>query len=590
MTTGREPRRNRRVLHENAALRAENLALREHCRSNARLRQQAAEHKAQLDEILGSRAWAFVQKARRAVSLLRDALRFLPVRSTAIREDEPSGGLPAPSWASNADSPRPYGGGNASRGRLQHQGSLKVSVIVPNYNHAPFLAERLRSIFAQTYRPHEIVFLDDASSDESVAIARRLASESPLPFRLVLNDSNSGSTFRQWLKGIDLARGDLVWIAESDDTCRPELLERLVPEFLDPEVMLAYCQSATIGPDGRRLAQDYLSSTEDLSPVRWRHRYRVAGREEVELALSQRNTIPNASAVVFRKPDVLDEREDLTTLALAGDWLFYAMRIRRGKIAYVPEPLNGHRHHHRTVRHAFERAIELFEEQLRVKARIFESFPVSATAMLGSMAGGFAEYAQRMEGLGSLPAMTEHPRLTPHLDRLRAVFRERTAGRPEPRILFVVSGVTVEDEPLAAIQRANEQARRFPVFLCNALPGVLDPSVAATIDRRIILLEGTLGLRPWSADGDPHPDPRASAAMSPRRGAIVRELIRFHQIGAIHSQGRWADWLLTVAGVSHRATMLPEVPDSDAEESFRRRRRATTRLRGRGASIGQTGR
>ena len=226
---------------------------------------------------------------------------------------------------------------------------------MPNFNHAPYLEERLRSIFRQTYPPHEVLFLDDASSDESVEVARRLASDSPVPFRLVLNESNSGSTFRQWLKGIDMAEGDLVWIAESDDTCRPEMLERLVPEFLDPEVTLAYCQSAIIGPDGRRYAEDYLSVTEDLSPTRWRYRYSVPGAVEVALALSQRNTIPNASAVVFRKPGVLEERKDLETLRLGGDWLFYAMRIRRGKISYLPASLNDHRHHDRSVRSGFER-------------------------------------------------------------------------------------------------------------------------------------------------------------------------------------------------------------------------------------------
>ena len=50
----------------------------------------------------------------------------------------------------------------------------------------------------------------------------------------------------------------------------PELLERLIGEFSDPRVMLAYCQSAIIGPAGQRYADDYLFSTEDLSPTRWR--------------------------------------------------------------------------------------------------------------------------------------------------------------------------------------------------------------------------------------------------------------------------------------------------------------------------------
>ena len=424
----------------------------------------------------------------------------------------------------------------------------KVSVIVPNYNHAAYLEDRLRSLFAQTYPPHEVIFLDDASSDESIAVAERLAAESPVPFRIVRNATNSGSTFRQWLKGIDLASGDLIWIAESDDTCRPELLERLVPHFDDPEVMLAYCQSSRIGPDGRRYAADYLDATEDLSPVRWRYPYCVPGREEVERALSQRNTIPNASAVVFRKPAEIEERADLETLRLGGDWLFYAMRIRRGKIAYVPEPLNGHRHHDRTVRGAFERAIELFEEQLRVKARIFESFPVTATAISGSIASGFAEYADRMQGVGSCPSMTEHPRLIPHLDRLRAAFRARIGPRRAHRILIVLSGVTDRPEHRETIRLANAMSRRSSVFLCNAGPRDLDPAAAARIDERIILLEGTLGLVPWSPDGDPRP----GAVATNRCAEVIRELIRFHQVDAIHAQGDRADELLAAISLAGR--------------------------------------
>jgi glycosyltransferase involved in cell wall biosynthesis len=542
MTSGREPRRDdrrdlRTLLRENAALRAENLALRQLCHENAGALRQAARDKAQLDQILGSRAWAFVQRVRRAVAIVG--------RRENSRADGPDRPLFSPE---SADVDRTCPGPPRV---------WKVSVIVPNYNHASYLEERLRSIFAQTYPPHEVIFLDDASGDESVAVARRVASESPVPFRIVRNDSNSGSTFRQWLKGIDLAAGDLVWIAESDDTCRPELLERLVPYFDHPEVMLAYCQSSRIGPDGRRYAADYVDATEDLSPVRWRHPYCVPGREEVERALSQRNTIPNASAVVFRKPAEIDEREDLEALRLGGDWLFYAMRIRRGKIAYIPEPLNGHRHHDRTVRGAFERAIELFEEQLRVKARIFESFPVTATAISGSMARGFAEYADRMQGLDPQPSMMGHPRLRPHLDRLRAAFRARVGARREGGILFVLSGVTDRPEHQATIRRANALVRRIPVFLCNAWPRVLDPVAAARIDPRVILLEGTLGLLPWSGGGDPS----EAGSMSLRRVGVIRELIDCHAIDAIHTQGRPAEALLAAACLSPgRARIHPEQP------------------------------
>ena len=102
--------------------------------------------------------------------------------------------------------------------------------------------------------------------------------------RIVVNDQNNGSTFRQWLKGLALCSGDLIWIAEADDWAHPEFLERLVPEFHDPEVVLAYCQSALVGADGHTLANDFLGHTDDISDSRWRSRYCVAGAEEVEIA------------------------------------------------------------------------------------------------------------------------------------------------------------------------------------------------------------------------------------------------------------------------------------------------------------------
>jgi hypothetical protein len=209
--------------------------------------------------------------------------------------------------------------------------------------------------------------------------------------------------------------------------------------------------------------------------------------------------------------------------------------------------LNGPRHHGGTVRSSFERAVALFEEQLVVKARIFESFPVSAGAISGSMARGFVEYSDRTRDLGICPAMTEHPRLVPHIEQLRSIARNRRQAREDARILIILSGVTGDAEPMAMIRLANELARRCRVFLCNALPGVLDPLALTGVDERIIPIEGTLGILPWSWDGDPRNDPDAGEALSDRRAEVVRELIRFHGIDAIQTSGPWAARLLVAA-------------------------------------------
>lgn len=76
-----------------------------------------------------------------------------------------------------------------------------VSVIVPNYNHVKYLRQRLESIYNQTYNKFEVILLDDASTDESVEVLKEYQSKYSEKTTLVINDQNSGNTFKQWKKG-----------------------------------------------------------------------------------------------------------------------------------------------------------------------------------------------------------------------------------------------------------------------------------------------------------------------------------------------------------------------------------------------------
>ena len=91
-----------------------------------------------------------------------------------------------------------------------------VSVIIPNYNHAPFLKERIDSVLNQTYDNFEVIILDDKSTDNSKEVIANYRGHSKIS-HIVYNEENSGSTFKQWQKGFSLAKGDYIWIAESDD-------------------------------------------------------------------------------------------------------------------------------------------------------------------------------------------------------------------------------------------------------------------------------------------------------------------------------------------------------------------------------------
>jgi len=100
----------------------------------------------------------------------------------------------------------------------------KVSVIVPNYNHAPYLRQRIESILNQTYQDFEVILLDDCSTDNSRDILNNYRNQSKVS-HCIFNAVNGKSAFQQWQKGVQLAKGEYIWIAESDDWAEPEFLE-----------------------------------------------------------------------------------------------------------------------------------------------------------------------------------------------------------------------------------------------------------------------------------------------------------------------------------------------------------------------------
>ena len=102
--------------------------------------------------------------------------------------------------------------------------SISVSIIVPNYNYACYLNVRIASILNQSYTNYELILLDDASTDNSVEILEKYK-DNPHVSHILVNEKNSGSPFQQWAKGISLARGKWIWIAEADDVAEPTFLE-----------------------------------------------------------------------------------------------------------------------------------------------------------------------------------------------------------------------------------------------------------------------------------------------------------------------------------------------------------------------------
>ncbi len=216
-----------------------------------------------------------------------------------------------------------------------------VSVIVPNYCHAKYLEQRLESIVNQTYRNFEIIILDDCSPDggASRTVIERYR-DNPHVSHIVYNEVNSGSTFKQWALGLKLAKGELCWIAESDDFCEVTLLEHLVPAFeQNDDLVIAYAPVVYVDESGQQFACYSKEGREQI----------VKSRDFIVKYLCPDNCIQNASCALFLRQAALSIDPDFVNHGGISDWWFWFEIAELGKIAIVNKHLSYFRRHENTV-------------------------------------------------------------------------------------------------------------------------------------------------------------------------------------------------------------------------------------------------
>jgi glycosyltransferase involved in cell wall biosynthesis len=249
-----------------------------------------------------------------------------------------------------------------------------VSVIIPNYNHAAFLKQRIESVLNQTFQDFELILLDDNSTDNSRDIIDSYKENIKISY-ILFNKVNSGSTFKQWQKGIDLAKGEYIWIAESDDYADNKFIETLLPIMLSNEfVALAYCQSFDSDEKGE-ITASRLDWTNDFENNIWKNSFNIKGTDFMNY-LFRKNVIPNVSACIIKKDllfNIFTRSKDLGDYKMGGDWLIWLMiaDIKNVQIVFINKHLNYHRFtttsttNHNTKGKVLNRIIE--------EARIFNS-------------------------------------------------------------------------------------------------------------------------------------------------------------------------------------------------------------------------
>lgn len=210
----------------------------------------------------------------------------------------------------------------------------KVSVIVPNYNHAPYLRQRIDSILYQTYQDFELILLDDCSTDNSREVFESYRNN-PHITQIVFNETNGGTPFKQWNKGIGLAQGEWIWMAESDDWAEPAFLETLMSQVQDlPKCGFAFTWTNNVGRDGQKL---WDTPNNNASKV-------YQGKQFIKEKLLVRCEVDNVSECIFKKELFVTENcAKYDKMKLCGDWFFYVLLAEQTDVLEVQIPLSNYR-------------------------------------------------------------------------------------------------------------------------------------------------------------------------------------------------------------------------------------------------------
>lgn len=232
-----------------------------------------------------------------------------------------------------------------------------VSAVIPNYNYEEYVGTRLQSVFDQTLPIREVVVLDDASLDGSVAQIESTAEAAGRNIALHVNAKNSSSPFLQWRKGVELARGEYVWIAEADDLADPSFAASLIDRMRAAGSILGFTDSRQIGETGAPTGDSYRPYVNQIEIGAFDVAFDMDGPEFLARFLAVKNVILNVSGVIFHRESLLEAfrtvGDDLYTYNVAGDWRLYTeLCTRPGScVSYLPDPLNTHRRHRVSVTH-----------------------------------------------------------------------------------------------------------------------------------------------------------------------------------------------------------------------------------------------
>ncbi len=219
----------------------------------------------------------------------------------------------------------------------------KVSVVIPSYNHAPFVAEAVSSVLTQSEPDLALIVVDDGSTDESLEILAGFTD----PRLRVITQRNQGA-HAAINRGLEQARGRYLAILNSDDVYHPQRLKKIIAVLeSDAGIGLAGSFIEVIDSRGQTLGVKHGYRDLEPWPLETPERSFRAGAD-LRAALLTENYLATTSNYVFRR-EWYERIGGFRPLRYTHDWDFALRMARVARLALLPEPLLRYRVHGRNT-------------------------------------------------------------------------------------------------------------------------------------------------------------------------------------------------------------------------------------------------
>lgn len=205
-----------------------------------------------------------------------------------------------------------------------------LSAVIPNYNHAKYLPFSIESIMKQSYKPIELIIVDDASTDNSLDVVSHYQKMHPEIF-LCKNTENMGANF-SFVQGAKLARGDYVVLCAADDMPKPMFFEKSMAVIKKCPNLGLTCADVDYFDDKRSFIFRGIKSDKTLI---------LAPNESFEL-MRKKGFAIHSQASVFKTDLVIKFGMDDNLISLADSFLNLQI-ANEAPIAYIPLTLGAFR-------------------------------------------------------------------------------------------------------------------------------------------------------------------------------------------------------------------------------------------------------